>query len=1211
MGRALVLWIALVLALPGISAAAPPPCADAPACEVACANGAGPPATCTALADALVAGRKVAPDRKRAAMLYRAACRAPADLDDDAPAPAAASAEGDPVACITLAELAKTGWLFDIERDAALHRALVNRAHDLAAARCTASDASGCAVAARAARDRISILPPGQADPLAPVRHAERGCTQAHDRDACRLVRELAPSADKEAEVTRLRAVAKTGLEDACIKDGVARACVDLGLRDPKIRAAADKLCIKGNVDACVAGWYQTFVDNRRDAGKRKQASIDMLTACKDDGHELCAGLAGRLVGGDSYSGLEADPVTAIAIGERRCALGDRYACTMLAEAYGVKGPEALRDPAKARQWAEVACVLTAPSRACKLCDTDPTVGVCQRRIAFAEHVSCFSGALGTCERVAVRFRDGTGVDKDIAAAARHLRRGCDGAEKSACLALDDLCVANPTLPDSVCEQALIHTDLFYEAEYQLAARGDAGLIAPGEKSAAVTASAGTVSVAAEASTGGGVRLERGKLDADLVVDIVLDRARQAAIHLVVDRLLGAKKKARPRYLSDLLDQGARLLADPSTLRREKFQDLGMTVVRAFVAANLVDGVYPGADELVTAPVIGVTVKGALGLEPGGSLPQPVHAYLVDIAYLWLGETRLFGRNPNQSADPPACPWPDGPGATLCVQLADRATVERALRVDKVLDGLRLAKGLREAGFDDLRRLIEAVSRSRTIADFEKTPGLNLVAWRSVLVAGSRDRIARLRNQLVDLRALTRPSLFTDTGPEISVLASRAAGARAMLDSASIRRLVVGSDSARHLMAIVRGIEAAAPKDGAATPVSDEVMTKLRKDATGELTTWGSRDVIDLGIKLDRLEADLDALRPAVDQLATAIADIEALFARFPGTTGVRLDVGALPLYAVGDLTRNLRSAATALATVEDNLRKVYPGEVQAQLQFARSATVRLLGFLDLMERVARSSRLTQTCGDIVEAIGTLGSFRKGEFTAPLYDVLEPVLGAIKTHEPMSLDLLFAVIARVRLDTLVGSLQGGGNACKKDGSVDCWTVKLIHALQESVEREGDMIRVDGGKFAQRLARHGDDFRKKHTWRGYFHLTVGFGALRSDPVDDTGDLQRTVPLVSEQIGFGFASPAVWKNRLTFKFGAAASGLLYRAVLDSEESNAIMVHPLFLAVDVGDLIEAYISPAMILVYPPTDTRDTSLRWGISAGISVPLSSYLEKL
>ena len=150
---------------------------------------------------------------------------------------------------------------------------------------------------------------------------------------------------------------------------------------------------------------------------------------------------------------------------------------------------------------------------------------------------------------------------------------------------------------------------------------------------------------------------------------------------------------------------------------------------------------------------------------------------------------------------------------------------------------------------------------------------------------------------------------------------------------------------------------------------------------------------------------------------------------------------------------------------------------------------------------------------------------------------------------------------------------------------------------------------------RRIASHGDDFRRKHRWRGYFHLTVGVGALTSRASDvatpEGAEGRRSVPIIAEQIGFGWASPAVWKGRLTFKFASAASGLLYRAVLDSKESKAIMLHPPFVAVDVYDLVELYVSPATIMVYPPEGGQGTQLRWGVSAGLSVPLSAYLERL
>jgi hypothetical protein len=944
-----------------------------------------------------------------------------------------------------------------------------------------------------------------------------------------------------------------------------------------------------------------------------KPTILHAIATCDGDGHSLCSDIASTLLEGEKELFITADPKRGIGILERRCTRNDASACRRLARVYGPDGLEALRDKAKYRTWGDRACQLTAPTDECAVCDDERDVGACLVRAAHKEHERCFAGEAGACEKVATRFREGSGVGKNDNTAAKYLRRGCDAAEKRACVSLDDLCVASRGLDQDVCHQALIHSDLFYEAEFQLQATGSAGMLDGNATPPNGTPS--TVSVAGDAGGGGGgIQLRRGKLDADLVVDVVLDRARQAAIQLVVDELLDAEDKARYRYLADLLDQGAALLADPSTLRREKFQDLGMTVVRAFVASNLVESLYPTTGDLLAAPVVGEGLRakpGDVGLAPDGARPVParVHGYLVDVAYRYLGETRLFARvvRDGRRAATPPCPWSKGAGQTLCTQLADAANVETVLRLDRVLDGIRLAKALREAGFDELRRLIEAVTRSRTIADFDKTPGLNLKQWKSILVAGSRSRVVRLQQQIVDLRSLTRASAFADTGPTLAALASRAAGARAALDSKAIR-LVVGSVNASHLMKIVRAIELASPKDRA---ITDAEGDNARKVARAAIQEWGMRDIVDLGKKLDDVDKTIDELRPAVDRLEAAIADIEALIARFKSDDKPSLELGDLPLFALADLTREFRAAAAALATVEDRMRQIYPGEIQAQLQFARSAAVRLLGFLDLMERLARSSRLTQTCGEVIAALGTLGSNRHGAFTAPLYDVLEPVLGAIKTHEPMSLDLLFAVIGRVRLDTLIGSLQGGGNACADDGGVDCWTVKLIHALQESVEREGDSIRVDGGKFAQRLARHGDDYRRRHSWRGYFHLTVGFGALRSDPVGDTTDTRRYVPLISEQVGFGVASPSFWRDRITFKVGAAASGLLYRAVLDSEESDAIMAHPILFAIDVANLVELYVSPAMLLVYPPTDERDTSLRWGIGAGLSVPLGSYLERL
>jgi len=679
------------------------------------------------------------------------------------------------------------------------------------------------------------------------------------------------------------------------------------------------------------------------------------------------------------------------------------------------------------------------------------------------------------------------------------------------------------------------------------------------------------------------------------------------------------------------------------------------------VAANLIDGLYPTGGPLMASPHIGATVargQTELGVEEKAPLPGKLHGYLVDVAYYWLGETRLFGRPGGNAARSLECPWPTGQGAILCTQLAERATAERVIGVDKVLDGLRLCKALREGGFDDLRRLIEASSRSRTIADFGSTAGLTLDQWRARLVEGTRRRLDGVRTGLVDIRTLVRPGAFGENGLDLPTLGSRAHNAREALSSPAVR-LLIGSENSLHLMRLVAMIERAS-RDAEAddsdvqgaddvsamvpaaptptkTPLSPAakgkkppkpeiesaiagsidadalILAKLRQDASVVLAGWATREMGELGKRIDQINAKVDAVYPTVDRLEASIADIASLFARFPNSDGTAsLDVGNLPLYATPDLARELRSASKALVALDDGLRSLFPGEVNAQVRFARSATVRLVGFLDLMERVARSSRLTQKTGDVIAALRMLGTFDAGVFDAPLYDVLEPVIDSIKTHEPMNLEMLYAVIAHVRLDTLIGALQGGGDPCKHEGSVDCWTTRLVHALQESVEQDGSGgLRIDGGKFAQRLAQHGDDFRRRHKWRGYLHLTVGVGGLYSDPLGDTDDARRTVPLISEQIGVGLASPSFFGDRLTFKVGIGASGLLYRAALDSAESNAIMVHPLFFAVDIGDLVEAYVSPGMLMLYPPEEERSTQVRWGFSAGISVPLTAYLERL
>ncbi len=1237
MSRVLVcVLVAAGLLIPARARAAPV-CGDVADCEKACHDGAGLAAACTRRAEQLIQGQgNAVPDHARAARLYGAACES-----------------GDASGCLALAELVRSGWLFEVEKDLDRHATLVDRAITTGVAKCAlkgAGDTAGCWAAARGLEIRAGLRADTDKDvkalPAQMIRLAEAGC-RGRDLRACQLLVDhtyawVDAKAIDEAERTRLDGLVKTAREDACYKDADGAACYQLAERSqsevdmPRLKAAIDRACTAKDITACVVRAVIAVTDAQEanDQPRFKKVIADLLATCDGDGHPLCSELAEGVMTGVDEIGLVADPKRGLAILVRRCGAGDRGACGAAASFYESGALGATVDPKQAEALGERACMLTSPEDSCEVCVKSPQVGECQRRIAFVEHAACYAGKAGMCELVATRFRDGAGVAVDHVAAARHFRRGCDGAQKAACAALDELCIADRSFDRELCHQSLIHTDLFYEAEWQFRTTGSASIV--GAAGAHDKPGTAPVTLGAAAAAAGNLELKRGHLDADLVVNIVLDRARQAAIRLVVDELTAAGVDAKSRYLHDLLIQGSRLLSDPTTLRREKFTDLAMTVVRAFVASNLIDTIYPTGASLFDAPEIGPTIKqhaAELGVTADGPIPGELHGYLVDVAYGVLASTHLFARTEGGSPVAPECRFTGAGGLALCKQLADPAVVEKALHVDRVLDGLRLAKALREVGTLDVRRFVEALSRSRSVASLAQTPGLVLSQWRADLVIGVRDQLSDTRTQLSDLALLFRPSTYTDKGPELSVLATRAASVKRLLDGPTAA-IVLGTDAvgrARKLLTLITKAASVSLQPGAGptapvsppgtpgAPAAPDPLDDLRKQVRDELNAWGPSNANELFERIGGLEKSAKTVRGAIERLEHAIYTIEATMRRFHGARDRgelgTLDLGDVPLDAVGDLGAAYKEALGGLKDLHDGLRAIYPGADTSQIDFALSATVRLLGFFDVMERLARATRISQTCADVVAALQLLGSTRDGEFVAPLYDVLDPVLDAIKTHEPMTVELLFGVIARVRLDTLVSSLQGGGNACKNDRSVDCWTVKVVHALQESVEYDGATIRVDGGKFAARLASHGDDFRRKHRWRGYFHLTVGVGALTSRASDvatpEGAEGRRSVPIIAEQIGFGWASPAVWKGRLTFKFASAASGLLYRAVLDSKESKAIMLHPAFVAVDVYDLVELYVSPATIMVYPPEGGQGTQLRWGVSAGLSVPLSAYLERL
>lgn len=1033
-------------------------------------------------------------------------------------------------------------------------------------------------------------------------------------------------------------------LNEVCTQYGDPVACARVGYQfldkdNPSLaRSAFSKACDTGHRDAC----FQMFIidlEEMEDNGTTPEddAFKDLigkaLKTCDGLGHAGCYDVIELYLEGSEI--VPKNENKGFALIDSLCLAGHDVVCEYAAETY--LDDQQHRD--LAIRSLQRTCERSDPNATCQLCTVQSNHATCTVRRAWALQSACSEGEAERCEDIGRVYAQGVpGVPANADLAASYLRRGCAGNVKTSCVALDEMCHpadGKTTITDeTMCQQSLIQSDLFYEAEWQFRATGSASVLGEkeGDAEAAVQAKVtGSAGVSASAT----VSLQRGSLDASLVMSIVLDRARQAAIRLVVDELMSAGRGRRvPGYLTDLLTQAAQLLGDQNTLRQEKFADLGMTVVRAFVASNLVNAVFGGAESILKHDLWATLAAEAnVTWDPSGFKDKDlavVQAYIVDWAYYLLGEIKLFGKAVGEAVSEPDCRFDKGPGKQMCDWLeGGRSRLKAALKVDLLVSGLGLVKALREEGSIDLRRFIEAANRSKVIANLHTTPGLSLDEWRTDIAARFREEVSAVGDQVGQLLWLINPetwkgSVNWDKSVRVANLVKGAltdkAHILARFNAEDIRSVLTVAD-------MILKYSAEYAQVGFQMSQRKAIEAKLVADVSGHIKAWKGRAGF-----VGQIEGVARLVKkkvmPAIASVENTTLQLEAFMERFrPRVDDVIASMSAeasfsiadVPLSDLPELREHFQAAAKQLQALDDALGEVLPGVRRSVLRSAIGSVVRLLGFFDLMERVARTAQLDSRCGDIIEAIKTLGALREGsrEFVAPVFDVMEPVLAAIQTHEPLDADMLFAIIDKVRLDSLITSLAakiGGGKPCEKDdGGYECWTVKIVHALQEAVQRDGNTVVVDGGAFAQRLASHGDDFRRKHKWRSYFHLTVGFGGMFSfdppsgDAMSDGSD--RFVPLVSEQIGFGWASPSFWKDRLTFKTGIAASGLLYRAVLDSAESDAIMFSP-FIAFDVYDLVELYAAPT-VLVYPPIGDTDAGVRFGASFGLSVPLDAYLSEL
>jgi uncharacterized protein len=1200
-------------------------------CSSAFAQKAAPCASgpaCVEKGDALRNGRLIEPDRAAAVAAFEKACQL-----------------GEAHGCLEAARLYQRGWMFEVERKRDRARELAAEASKKAPG-CGTSEA--CVVSFDAQLMILEQSPPidtVKASATQLVNDAQKGCEKT--AEACRWIYDNASWLSnhgylEKSVVDPMRDKAAASVESQCKKTNNPSACYWAGKYAKKDEIAAkyfEPACKASYKNACFLYWEARF-DSTKPAdvpAMFKEAIGQLEPACEKNPVKECADIGRLYMAGADGGGVQIpkDLAKGVALVEKACKAGDLASCESLGKNYQ-EGKGVPPNATKAQQLLARGCRLSEPDDPCELCNLYPTSVECKMRATWDLSRSCEVGDENACATVGDTFR---GKElRDHPRAARYYRRACDQAVKTACASLDEMCVAGNDVDQALCQQSLIHTDLFYEAEWQFRHTGQATLNAGGEAGEKVADKiSGLEEPARAAAAGGGFK--RGSLDADLVVGIVLDRARQAAIQIVVDELTHAGRGGQVAgYLHDLLAQAALLLGDKNTLRREKLTDLARTVVRALLASNLVNTLYPDVDDLVGNPLFEQWAGKAQTVKWRPADRERLRRYFTDWTYFLLGETKLFaGATANKIITKlPGCPFSRNPGKQVCEWLVegDKPNYERLgplLRINTFVDGLALARVIRAEREVDLRRLVEALGRSKSVANFNATPGLNLTAWERDLVGGVETRLRDLRDEVDAIAKIADASTFNSSNPPPwTDLQTWGRGARRLLMDRGAAALF-SREQQNRLDELTRILTRPPPPPGPPRPPGPPGSSattapsgpegdvaraaRVSSEIAAKLSTWDGATKSDLVVRINELRRRITGVRPHVAALSRQIDEIRYATKRL---SRGQLSIDAIPLSGLPELNESLDGALAELKKLDEELRALFPGTHRTQVRFAISAVVRLRGFLSLMDRISRRAPLNQTVGEIMASVKMLGNVRKGRFTAPLFDVVEPALDAIATHRPLDSDVLFSMIARARLDSLVTSLESTGERrpCEKDeGGTECWTVKVIHALQESVQRDNEVIRVDGGQFAKRLAIHGDDFRRHHKWGSFFHLTVGFGGMYSiNPPEVSGGTvvdgkNRTVPVVAEQIGFGLASPTFWGDRLTYKLGLFGSGILYRMVLDSSESNAVSLGG-FMAFDINNLIELYVAPAVML-YPPEGDRSITPRLSISAGIQVPLGAYLEKL
>jgi len=804
-------------------------------------------------------------------------------------------------------------------------------------------------------------------------------------------------------------------------------------------------------------------------------------------------------------------------------------------------------------------------------------------------------------------------------------------------------------------ERTLVEADLFVE-DHQWSALSNLEDDMPGEGPGVDIELSAQLGGSASAGTGG--PLLRASIDVDVVAAIIADRARQVGLRAVARAIRAAAGPgADRRYVAHLLEAAEQLLIDGGRLQRAHVERLVRVVVRMVLAEVFVRTRFPDAHLLnrsdywerrlcgpgrghrrPSAESLAYCRRLRMGMPQEDVSAVLVHLYLLDLAYWRLGATGLFE---DLETEPPPCPFAFGrPGNTLCQVLvsgesdAERdARVDWVLNLDRVLDGILVARALAPLWRPDspgARGLLRALLRSDDIGTFGETLGLRVTDWQSVSrLLGRVSRLEALSRSYVGYRvALADLDDGDVTREDLRVARARYAEICDLLEAED--GVCTGPQDSRPTVCAAEGLSAWATQeetaDGETEEKPPEMPQQVRLGFDLLVTGMGDAGRVLASAALDE-PPSLEALRARLDRQTRQLE--ERLWGG-AGYLGVGLRISTLGLTEMGGLVRAEHELAATVDVSYAVLRAVPPsvwtwqmtedGRNATATHLTLRATDRLLRLLHSLNlHTARETGLA-TVGSAIRGLESLGvRLDENRVAVHVLDAVEPVIDHLVAGRRADAGVLFKLAARVQERDVLAALgfhRRVIEACSQgqEDGLACWTLRIVQSLKEATRVTAEGVQMDGGLLRDTLASLGDDYRARSEWRWYFHLTIGLGQLATfteapgEPAGEVNNL-RLSPLVAEQIGVGLASPAFLSDTFTFRGGLFASGLLYRAVLDSAESNAFFFGA-FAAVDIFELLEVFMAPTL-LFFAGEGGESVALRGGVSFGVQVPLGDYLSAL